>query len=111
MIVIVILLAGLNRMVDSILKSSVLHACQLIISDNCNFLYRISFPNQSFHVKTEPGSLVREGWLLLRMIVSTSPMLLWDDLFAPLRPKKRRHVIHKVIGSRLNDSWERPRAY
>ena len=64
---IVILLAGLNRMVDTILKSSVLYPFQLIISDDCDSLYSISFLHQSFHFRGEPG----------RLGVSNSPFLYW----------------------------------
>ena len=54
---IVILFGSLNRMVNSILETSVLCPFQMIISDSGDSLCSISFPHQSFDFRGEPGGL------------------------------------------------------
>ena len=44
-------------MVNTIPKSPVLCPFQLITSDNCDTLYSVSFPHQSFDLRGESGSI------------------------------------------------------
>ena len=68
-------------MVNTISKSPVLCPFQLITSDNCDALYPVSFPHQSFDLRGEPGSIrvsncpfLNRYMKVLEMIVSTPPM-------------------------------------